>query len=149
MKTSEKDFELFHNEVAYWVRYYGLSEWYVTTNWEDLSAEGIHVRAMIIWNVPGRYASISLNTDWESDNVTDYNVRLAAFHEVTELMLCEVTDLVNDMHPEDRVQASLHTIVRRLENTLFRSVYEDRMLEKQKTKKKRGGKRGVSKVQGK
>jgi hypothetical protein len=124
MKTTEEHFKLFQEEVMFWLDYYGLKDWYVSTNWEFID-NGNLTRASIVWNVSNRFAAISLNTEWNDTydlNSAEFMIRVSAFHEVTELLLAPLTCLVNEIHPEDRVQESLHYIVRTLENTIFRQI---------------------------
>lgn len=115
-------FETFKEEVDYWIRYFGLMEWelHVTNENED----GLDALGTCWGDTVNRIAGINLNEIW-NEKPTDIRIRQIAFHQVMELLLVEikVAAYERDTSEEDIIGAT-HTIIRRLENTIFKDKHK-------------------------
>ena len=118
-KTTKKHFKLFKREVKKWIRIYGLKDWEIriTHGYEAIP----NSRASISSDLTGRLARIGLSAEWDEEwDLSDEELKLCAFHEVSELLICPL--LINAraryISPEELEEAG-HYIVRTLENVLL------------------------------
>ena len=117
--TTRADFELFKRECGKWVRYFGLTEWQI--DYEHDGAVGERA-ACATW-LTSKSATLSLNKDWETDEVTDERVQLSAFHEVCELLITPLDSNAKCRYiAESEITEARHGIIRRLENTIYRDI---------------------------
>lgn len=122
-ETTENDFKIFKEEAKWWIDYFGMKDWYFEFEWKTLPQK---CRSMFRYDVEGKVASVLLNKDWRKDRVTEYRVRLAAYHEIVELMLGELRVMIEDREfNREKMTAAIHSVVRRLENTLFKIIHGD------------------------
>lgn len=122
MKITKKQFELFKKEALKWLEYFGLKSWSVY--FEQKKIEGC--RALCTFNCVGGIATISLGTSWNEQNkifVTDEIIKRTAFHEVCELFLARLNDMVSQRYNlnEGDVEEEIHRIIRVLENTVWKN----------------------------
>ena len=117
-KTTKKDFELFKKECQKWIDYFGLKDWRVV--YKHGTPISDDANASFESCIEDGIIMITLNTDIDNKN----QLKLSAFHEVVEGML-----LIRLMHfidkryvDENMLEAEIHSIVRTLENTVFRDV---------------------------
>lgn len=123
-KKKETDwFGLFQKEAGYWLSYFGLLDWQVVFYHEELSDGGFAETRM---HYVGKCAAIVLSNNSEPDTYTEERVKLAAFHEVCELMLGSLYGVMEQhiaaARDYDAVARGGHDIIRRLENTVYRDL---------------------------
>ena len=121
-KTTEKDFAIFEKECWKWVEHFGLKDWQFNLYHEDSKILG-PCRAWKDYNYEGRVCTLGLTIDWKNDDVTVYQVKKSAFHEVCHIMLATLHNLFSTVNRSER-EAELwgseeHAIIRRLENSIF------------------------------
>jgi hypothetical protein len=75
-------------------------------------------RASYLTTYSGSCCTITLATEWFS-KTTKEKIRMAAFHEITELMLIGLRRMAFHTFAEDVVEHETHKIIRRLENSVF------------------------------
>ena len=113
-KTTIKDFELFKKECKKWIKFFGLKEWRV----EYILGCDSSDRAQVRFNNEGRTAYIYLTDELDLNN---YQIRESAFHEVCELLLADPYHyLVINNVDKELINTMTHTIIRRLENSVFK-----------------------------
>jgi len=113
-KTKKKDFDEFVKEAEYWIDYFGLLDW--EFHFYHISTNG---RAHYWADIQGRLASIELNTEW-TFIPTLKDLQLSAFHEVCEIMIVPLSGMTSNVYDRNFVEGKTHTIIRRLENTIFK-----------------------------
>lgn len=119
MKVSKKLFNTFKAECEKWLKILGLNDWQV-----HYRHEKINNRAEIHFDCVGRLATIILSTSWpgwDQDLVNEENIKRSAFHEVCELLLGPLNDMVGQRYGlnVDDKEEEIHRVIRTLENTLF------------------------------
>jgi len=109
-KTTKKDFAIFKAEAKKWIKYFGLTEWEYYWEHSDIDST-----ARCQFNCSEMTALIILAT--EMDVKQDF--KLSAFHEVCELLLAPMTDLVLEQYSIAKSCSVTHNIIHRLENSIF------------------------------
>jgi len=114
-KTTNKQFVQFKKECNRWIKFWGLTEWSVVFFHEKINDD---CYADCTWNVEGRVASIRLNK--EIDGMVLFDPKKTAFHEVCELLLCELDGLARDRFiSKSHISIAFHAVIRRLENCVY------------------------------
>ena len=116
VKTTKKDFKLFKEEVRKWLIPFVLRDWeiyFLHKTVEGAVAGMGHVE-------DAKTATFFLSEDWECHEITPYEIKKAAFHEVMELFLVPLKDLVEKRYIiESEIPPATHGIIHVLENLLF------------------------------
>ncbi len=123
-----KDFELFKKSIYKWLDYFGLKKWDVSLFYEEYDMES---NANIVWNYSNKIVSFYLNPNLDKDEDIDK----LAFHEVVELLLAKLRNYsLNTKYviSDEEVDASIHTVIRTLENTLYLVIKNNQKKEKNK-----------------
>ena len=116
-KTTKKDFELFKRECEKWIEFFGLKEYRIEFFHEDIGQtrgqtdDYDHLMVCDI-KFPKELHS-------ETDNG---KIKMAAFHEVCEVMLIRVRRMADEYYAFDRVNREIHTIIRKLENSIYKAL---------------------------
>lgn len=114
-KTTKKQFELFQKEAKKWIDFFGLTEYRIEFFHEDIGiARGRtedydHMMA----------CDIKFPTELH-ESTNDDKIKVAAFHEVCEVMLIRLRSLADDYYSFDIVNREVHSIIRRLENSILK-----------------------------
>ncbi len=117
MKTTKKDFELFESECKKWIERFGLKCWEICYMHTKL---GNDRTAECSYDMMGRTATLSLNTEIDDDMYGGRSIHRDAFHEVAELLLVRIRVLsMQKRATEDDIHEEIHSIIRVLENSLF------------------------------
>ena len=114
-KLTEKQFKSFESEVEYWLEYFGILDWQVLVLFEKID----DARGDCTFNIPGKIATIRLSKEWNYPP-KGFDVEKCAFHEVCELLLCQLTVFSNFFIKDSIVEEQTHYIIRTLENTIFK-----------------------------
>ena len=118
-RTTSKHFKIFKKEAELWLTRLSLRDWKVVFD-HVIRSSSENALACINCDIGGRVATITLNKNWGLEDVTVYQLRRTAFHEVGELLVArlgflgECRYLQTEEIPEER-----HNIVRRLENLFY------------------------------
>jgi hypothetical protein len=116
-KTTKKHFKLFKRECRKWIRTFGLHGWEVYYFHEE---DGDNHRAWASYKAVGRVCSLCLGTTWETIKPTKRHIRLAAFHEVCELLLARLsTEAKYRFASEEVVDEASHEVIRILEKVIW------------------------------
>ncbi len=116
-RTTKKHFKLFKCECRKWIRIFGLYGWEVYYFHED---DGTDHRAWASYKTTGRVCSLCLSTNWGTMYPTKRLVRLAAFHEVCELLLARMnTEAKYRFASEEVVDEAAHEVIRVLEKVVW------------------------------
>ncbi len=115
MKTNKKHFQVFKKACVKWLDFFGLKDWSVHYG-HKYDDENM---ASIVYNLTGKVATIYLTIDWDIEP-TKRAVERTAFHEVCELMLARLVICSRSRFiTNDEIVEATHSIIRRLENTVF------------------------------
>lgn len=131
-KLTEKDFNIFTEEVYYWVAKLGIisSSVYVRKDFVDQSNRGTVDRhrptSARIFTIYLCMNAISLSGD-------NYLLRMNAFHEVFEILMHDIFDTIQLSEGAHYGQTCTHEIIRTLENTFFTDDYNRRFNTNKKT----------------
>ena len=115
-QTSDADFRYFQKRFQYWVDFYGLKEWKIYFNHEDVEAAYayIYIKAL------GRCCTVYLSVDW-TQKPSKEKLNESAFHEATHLLLGKIDTLSRDRYiTEDQINNEIHGIVRVLEKVILK-----------------------------
>lgn len=118
-------FEVFKTECCYWLEKWGLWDWEVEFEEEDLEDAFGCFRA----NIGGRLARISMSTHDKEARLKSQGHRglcRTAFHEVFHLILSGFEYQAGRVVDHDDVEELSHVIIRRMENLVFLPDYERR-----------------------
>jgi len=120
MKITEDQFEIFKQECAKWVDFFGLKNWQIHYLFKQIQNN----RAEVTYDIVGGIATITLNKSWvemDPSLVNDRAIKKTAFHEICELFLCRLGYMVNQryglIYPD--VEEEIHKIIRTLENVVW------------------------------
>lgn len=118
MKTSKAHFEIFKKECEKWIEIFGLKGWRIEFYHESDMKDA---RASTSYDVINRTATLYLNIEWKGENITNCLVKVSAFHEVCEVLLCNIRALANyRFSTKDEISEELHRVIRILENCVFK-----------------------------
>lgn len=110
MKITEKQFASFRDHVYKWQKSFGLLDWEIYVDRGDDN----DCEATCDIEKPNMIATIHLC------NIGDNDVKRAALHEILEIVLTDVGDLLLlSGYSEDKVEEELHKIIRRIENVIY------------------------------
>ena len=117
-KITKKHFELYKQEVMFWIEYYGLHGFEV-----HFFHDGDNMRpgdmASVYYDIVARYTNFKLNKTWELE-VNNHEIKKCAFHETTELFLARMVVIGNTLYcSSDEIGEAAHAVIRTLENRLF------------------------------
>ena len=133
-KISDKDrFRIFVDECEYWLEKFNLKSWTMAYEFSDDYSEDWEndSLAMLRWNTGARRATIWLNENWPEDEISCFQIRRSAFHEVFELLLADLVSIARDRFVfEKAIESEIHRIVRTLENVVFPDNYARRKVSK-------------------
>ncbi len=116
-KTSKDHYKLFKKEGRKWQGILNLKDWYIDYE-HDLILEDHEACATMDLNA--KAATLTLSTEWIGE-VSEKTIRMAAFHEICEVLLCQLSMLSNErfnVSAEQIVEAN-HSIIQILLNVLF------------------------------
>jgi len=116
MKTTAKHFQLFKAEVRKWLKVFGLTDWEVTViHGIDNDTDGANCSGDIM----SRQATIRLAIDFtEKGPIIDEDIKLAAFHEVCELLLQPLCLLAESRFGvlQESLESERHAVIMRLQH---------------------------------
>lgn len=125
-----KHFAVYQEECEYWLKYFGITEYEVFYEQE----EDANYRAMCSGaQRESKILSFSIATEWTNCNPTDRRIRMVAFHEVCEALLMRffILAIERTVSEKDLIEEN-HTVIRRLENSVFKDSYLARFSKKKK-----------------
>ena len=116
-ETTQEDFELFKKECKKWIDFFSLKSWYIDYSHDTLFDNN---EACANIDLNARSANLVLGEEWSSD-VCKETVRMAAFHEVCELLLAPLVGCAYDRFnlSEEQIAENTHVIIQTLLNTVF------------------------------
>lgn len=122
MKTTKEDFKLFERECRKWIDFYGLKDWYVIFRHLDIEKQHEGATVGYDFDLEARVVCITLNKTLNVMEEKRKVLKVAAFHEMTELLLARLIEFAERGPMSDAVPEEIHAIIRRMEN----SVYENK-----------------------
>lgn len=120
-ETTQKDLRYFARRVKYWQKFWGLVNWRIDVFIGDSGPDF----AGFFADWPGKCATFVLSefTPWPW---TRAKLDRSAFHEVSELMVSELSSYAEKYVSKEVVQEATHDVVRRLENRVFRYNWKEK-----------------------
>lgn len=115
--TSPEDFDLFIRSVRYWCAFFGLKSYELHFRHDDKHQGTV---ATLEAESGARNAVFTLKKNWPYPTNSD-EIQKCAFHEVCELMLHELREAVDDRKHIRDTDDLVHTVIRQLENSVFRA----------------------------
>ncbi len=121
-KTTEKLFpqkylKLFRIKAEYWFKYFGLLDFSLKIR---ISSTNMDNLAEATCDHLAKYSTITISKYWPDDHLNEYEVKLTAFHEVCEILLGRIRALAIGKFSEEEVNETIHSIINRLQNTIFK-----------------------------
>ena len=120
-KTTAKHFEIFKTECLKWIYTFGLTDWEFHFKHADLENNNM---AQCERNSNSHIAKLSLCKTWPTDtmiNLTEENVRKAAFEEVCHVFLYRLSsNAYARFIMEHEINEAEHSIIRTLHRILMR-----------------------------
>jgi hypothetical protein len=117
--TTEGDFQIIQEAVAYWQRRLGLLDWYIYTRHKNRDRDA---QASCYPDLSGRCATLYLSKvlDNYDEPPGETFIRRMAFHEVCEvlmarMLICAVARYVT----REEIDEARHEIIRTLEHVIF------------------------------
>lgn len=121
-QTTEYDYNLFRNEVLYWIGKLGLLDWEVIFDWKGMNG----IIARMEYDVISRGACASLSKSIPDIEYNKFAIMKTAFHEACELLLSDMNSFMatdaNEhipKHIRDKDESEIHKIIRVMENVTF------------------------------
>jgi len=115
MKTTQKQYEIFQEEVQKWIDELGLYEWDFFIALDSLGND----RGQAIFDTLGRKTVIDLSDTLEGCNGLESEIRKCAKHEVLHILLGKLYVLARDREWNEAEYASEeHAIINRLVRSL-------------------------------
>ena len=116
-KTTKADFSEFKAECDRWISHFGLLDWEVCYTHDGDSDD---TRATCYPDYEARIVILTLGTEWTM-KPEKHEVKMIAFHEVCELLLSPLSLAADNRYTtKGTIIAAIHSIIRRLENTVFK-----------------------------
>ncbi len=119
-EATGEHFDTFKKEVEYWIQYFGMIDWELhIENTEEEDALGT-----CYGSIEHKLAGINLSSVWDEEP-TEIRIKQIAFHEVTELFLYPLRMIMYErIVTEKEIENAIHTVIRTLENTVFKDKYK-------------------------
>jgi len=119
MKTTAKHFKIFKTECEKWLNRVGLKNWCVRYYHQDDGDDG--TLASTSYHYGSRVANIYLNRTWnDSIEVSNYELKQSAFHEVCEILLYPLRYLSESRFlAHGDIDTEVHNVIRVLESVLW------------------------------
>jgi hypothetical protein len=121
--TNDKDFNIFKEEARFWIDVFGLSSWDV--DFAHIDEDEGYSASCMYWST-ARYAVLNLAQTMVTKNVRlaedrENEIRRFAFHEVVELLLSEVDDIMKSRTgiTSENIETASHRVIKTLENVIF------------------------------
>lgn len=116
IKTTNSDFETYRKEIQRLIDIFGLKGWHLFFRHESLNDSFAEIR----YNMSARNAVFVLNTEFDTIDYSEDQIKRSAFHEVCELLLARISNLAKFRYTtEEEIDEEIHNIIRILENTVF------------------------------
>jgi hypothetical protein len=120
--TTQKQYELFKSECAYWQKRFGLLDW--EFSYRHGGADE-YARADILIKYDAKIATISLSDDWgEEEPLTDGLVAKTAFHEVDEVRYAWIRRLMETFSADSISDSAVHGLIRTDENVIWEEYWQ-------------------------
>ena len=122
MKTTQAQFKHFQSRVKHWAAKYGLHHARIYTVLEFIpgeESENDETIAWAIYDIENSIAKIALSPMLE-DGTTNSTIDRSAFHEVWEVIMWPVREMLGDRgYNFEQINAQIHDVIRRAENAQF------------------------------
>lgn len=116
MRTVKKDFVYFKQQCEAFLEQFGLKHWEVA--YTHRLEKDHDARSTCVADPEHGMCLINLAVDWgELEPVSRRGLKKCALHEVAELMLWPIRELLREFYAEKVVNDKIHYVIRILENT--------------------------------
>jgi len=115
-KPTKKQFEIYRKECKKWIEIFGLKDWEISFDYEDIDDSP----ASLTYHCVNRIAVFHFNPKQARGDLNNNQVKRNAFHEVGELLLGRLRDMVGQRYGlnVDDVSEEIHMIVERLQKVI-------------------------------
>ena len=117
LKATKSHYQYFCKQVNHWIRVFGLLEWRIFFEYsEEYSGD---ILAECSWDYEAKTALFRFYSDWTQATLDNDHIDEIAFHEVCELLLNRVNDLLTPYYSDRVSTAELHHIIHILSNVIL------------------------------
>lgn len=117
IRATKSHYQYFCKRVHYWLKIFGLLEWRVS--FEYLEEYGGDILAECSWDYEDKTAMFNFYADWSQVVLDDEHIDEIAFHEVGELLLNRINDLLTPQYSNKLITAEIHQIIHTLANVVL------------------------------
>jgi len=118
--TTKADFKEFRAEVEFWVKIFGLHDFYIEVQHDQTSDTDLATTYFVL---EGKHALITLQKNWGADPPYKDQIKRTAFHEVAEILLSSLWLLACKREfSEDEIERERHAIINRLDHGLWKQM---------------------------
>ena len=117
-KTTEQDFQIFQEAVAFWQRKLGMLSWQLYTRHTFMKDQ----QGYSVVNLSARCATLTLSTTLSNydEPPGDRIIRRIAFHEVCEVLMARMMICAEARYVQrDELEEARHEVIRTLESVIF------------------------------
>lgn len=120
ISITEEEFKKFKEVVYKWANIMGLRSWKLDVTLEEVDEDAY---AFANFSAADKHVVITLNSKLSEYSYQMRDFEMTAFHEVMEVFLYPlVAAATNRFSTMDAIVTANHTIIRTLENTLYKTV---------------------------
>ena len=116
-KVKKEHFDKYQTEIDRFTKLFGLSDWDYRIAWVESDECGSYL-SWTTFNTETRKATFYFPRVWPSDyEITDKEIVRSAFHEVCELLLCDLRYIAGErfIREEDEINKHIHILISRLQ----------------------------------
>jgi len=118
-KTTAKHFAYFEKRVKYWQDRFGLGDWQIEVDHDDLRGEeGEIVKGGTFTHDNGQHTTIMLGKEWDVYKISQKSLNSTARHEVLEVVLNDLRKAAAQSMAWDRVDKLVHAVIHRIEKAI-------------------------------
>ena len=120
-KLENKHFDKFKEYFDFWVAEFGLNGWEVAYFFRKTEDGDEDARASVHWDPDSRIVVCCLNKEWVGSEPTNKNLARCAYHEVVELLLGRLNELLRYKAAiaDSTITEEIHRLIRIFENVHF------------------------------
>ena len=124
-KLTKEHFEKFKKFFGHWIDVFGLKDWEIAYFFKKTEDEDLDdARASVQFDNGARIVVCCLSKNWFGSEPTDHNLARCAYHEVLELLLGKLNEMLRSKCTDNDITEEIHRIIRIFENVHFESSWK-------------------------
>ena len=115
-KPTKKQFEIYKKECEKWIEIFGLKDWEIFFDYEDVDGSP----ASLTFHCINRIAIFHFGPKQEKSGLNNQQIKRNAFHEVCELLLCRLRDMTEQRYglTKGDIDEEIHIVIGRLQKAI-------------------------------